>query len=399
MAGATVGTSESPVSRVGPANLRLRLRDSEVPLGFVQRGNEVYLVGRDRGARWPVALLREGEADLDLGARTVRGRAQLVVDPAERTRILEMFRVEYGDRQFERWYARPARVLRVTVGEASPGPESPEHYREWLSAEFDNVADDYDRHITGNRMNRLLRDRSIALLRERFRGSHQLLEIGCGSGMETLPLAREGHEILCVDISERMLEVVRQKARRDGISERLRTRRLSAGELGRLTAEVGTGAFDGAYSTYGAMNCEEDLEPVAPALHALLRAGGRFVAGVYNRWCGVELVGYGLTGRFGRAFGRAAQPVLVGSSRFCVDVFAYSPATFERIFRRAFVREEVRAVPSILPPSDLTAYAETFSRRFEILDGWDRRLGRRWPFSQLGDHFLMVLARRDAIAA
>jgi SAM-dependent methyltransferase len=378
-----------------PTSLELRLSEGAVPLGFVHEADEVYLVGRERSARWPVEVLREGTAEFAISGLHLRGSAELISDPNEKQRILGLFRAKYGDERYERWYGNPARVLRVRLGPSPPPATAEERYHGWLAAEFDNVADDYDRHILGNRINRLLRDRSLAELRSTFSRAHRLLEIGCGSGMETLPLLREGHEILCVDISERMLEVVRQKARKDGVAERLRTERSSAGAIGQLLRELGPGAFDGAYSTYGALNCEVDLGPIPPALHGLVNPGGRFVAGVYNSWCAFELLGYSLTGQFGRAVGRLDRPVRVGSSRFCVDIFAHSVSTFARTFAPWFVPVRTAAVPVLLPPSDLAGYAEKFARGFDRLDRWDRAVATRWPFRFLGDHFLMTLRRSD----
>jgi len=369
----------------------LILPDRNVPLGFVGNGDVVYLVGGDRSARWPVELLRQGCAMLSISDRTVGGSAELITDPVERQGILDRFREKYGTEQYARWYGSPARVLRIRLGAPRPPAGVGERYYGWIASEFDNIADDYDRHILGNRINRLLRDRSLTELRRAFGRAPRLLEIGCGSGMETLPLLAEGHEVFCVDISERMLEVVRQKARKEGVFERLQTAQLAAAELPRFLEQVGPAAFDGAYSTYGAMNCESDLSPIPPALHELLRPGGRFVAGVYNRWCAFELLGYSLTGRFDRAFGRAGRPVRVGSSRFCVDVYAHSPPTFERTFAPWFVRERLAAAPVLLPPSDLVAYAERFQRHFAALDRWDQAIAARWPFSLLGDHFLLTL--------
>jgi SAM-dependent methyltransferase len=376
-------------------NLQLILASGPVPLGFVRQAEDVYLVGRERSARWPVEVLRTGSALLEISGRRTQGSVELLVDPSARAQVLDRFRLKYGTRRYERWYGHPARVLRVRVGRAGPAPDSDGRYYGWLSAEFDNVADEYDRHILGNRINRLLRDRSLAELRGAFARAPYLLEIGCGSGMETLPLLTEGHEVYCIDISERMLEVVRQKARRDGLSERLHTQRLAAGSISHLRTELGPAAFDGAYSTYGALNCEADLAPIPPALHGLIRPEGRFVAGVYNRWCAFELLGYSLTGQFHRAFGRSGRPVRVGSSRFCVDVFAHSAPDFERTFAPFFVRERVAAVPVLLPPSDLVGYAEKFGAGFDRLDRWDRALGARWPFRLLGDHFLMTFRRTE----
>ena len=384
-------------SDVDGHSLRIQTTGGEVPLGFVREGARLYLIARERSARWPVTILREGEVEVDLPDGRQRGAPQLVVDPDQREEILSKFRAKYGPDQYRRWYEHPARVIRVDL--AAPGVpraiEGPgtDRYFGWLSAEFDNVADDYDRHILGNRMNRWLRDRSLAWLRQRFRGRPRVLEIGCGSGMETLPLLLEGHRLTCIDISERMLAVVRAKAERQGVGDRLTTRRMRASDLPKLRDELGDAAFDAAYSTYGALNCEPDLSRLPGALHGLLVPGGPFVAGVYNRWCLFELAGYGLTLQGGRAFGRRRNPIPVGASRFCVDVYAHSPSDFRRLFAEGFRVERVEGVPVLLPPSDLTGYAERFARHFGVLGAADAWLGARWPLSELGDHFLMTLER------
>ena len=386
MAGATAETADS---------LQLRTPGGWVSLGFVHEPETIYLVARSRAAQWPIELLRTGRAELHLPDRRAVGTPHLVSEPENRGRILDLFREKYGPEKFARWYDHPARVLRVSLsGGAGPtGAGSPAYYS-WLEAEFDNVAEDYDHHITGNRMNRLLRDRSLAIFRRRFVRCHRLIEIGCGSGMETLPLLETGHEVLAIDISSRMLATVRQKAQRAGVGERLKTRRLAARELHRLVEEGSSGSFDAAYSTYGALNCEPDLSSIPPSLAKLLVPGAPFVAGVYNRWCLFELAGYSLSLQPGLAFSRRSNPVPVGASRFCVDVYAYSAREFIELFRPQFQLEAVEGVPVFLPPSNLTGYAERFSRHFDRLAAWDARLGRHWPFSRLGDHFLMTYTRR-----
>jgi SAM-dependent methyltransferase len=381
-------------------HLELTTSRGTVPLGFVADGPSIYLVARERSARWPVVALREGSARVRLGGADARGPVTLLVDPVVKREVLERFRAKYGEAQFARWYDRPSRILRLdrTAGSTAEAPAATD-YVEWLTAEFDNIADEYDHHILDNPINRLLRNRSLAQLRPTFRSAPLLLEIGCGSGTETLPLLEEGHEILCVDISARMLDVVRTKARAAGVSERLSTRVLRASEIGALVRDVGPGRFDGGYSTYGALNCEGDLGPIPPALHELLGPGSRFVAGVFNRWCLTEAVGYTLAGHPRRALGRTQNPVRVGSSRFCIDVWAYSAAEIERRFAPWFRQVRLEAVTSLLPSSELAVYVGKFSRRFDRLAAWDRAWGSRWPLRRLGDHFLATFVRSEPAGA
>jgi SAM-dependent methyltransferase len=374
-----------------PQVLQLETARGPVSLGFVRQGPEIYLVARERSAAWPIEVLRAGAATVRIAGGPLAGTASLVTDRSEQDRILGLFRDQYGPERFARWYERPARVLTVRLSEPMPaaGPADGRYYG-WLEAEFDNVADDYDHHITGNRMNRLLRDRSLAHLRTLFRGSRHLLEIGCGSGMETMPLLREGHEILAVDISQRMLDVVRQKAHQEGLDEQIRFLRLRARDLDEVSKGYGTGSFDGVYSTYGALNCEPDLRFLPGALSHLLRSNAAFVAGVYNRWCLFEIIGYSATGQWGRAFGRRSNPVPVGSSRFCIDVYAHSVRDFTDLLGDLFQIVRIEGVPVVLPPSDLTLYSEKYARHFDRLARWDSALGRAWPLNHLGDHFLLT---------
>jgi SAM-dependent methyltransferase len=374
-------------------SLRLHGPQGPVPLGFVHERQVVFLVARSRSALWPVDLLRTGRVELGLPEGTVAGTPTLVTTPVERDRVLALFRSKYGPEAYERWYENPARVIRVSLdgGGAVGGPGSPAYYA-WLEAEFDNVADDYDHHITGNRINLLLRNRSLAVLKDRFRDCPRILEIGCGSGMETLPLLEGGHRVTAVDISARMLATVRRKAEQAHVIDRLTTREMPARDL-RTLADEGA-EFDAAFSTYGALNCEPDLAGIPAALSRVMRPGAPFVTAVYNRWCLFELAGYSLSLQPRRAMGRRTNPVRVGASRFCVDVYAHSVSEFERLFGPLFRLERLEAVPVLLPPSDLVGYANRFDRHFERLAAWDAALGRHWPLNRLGDHFLMTWTRR-----
>jgi SAM-dependent methyltransferase len=366
-----------------------------VPLGFVTEGHRLYLAAREAAARWPIDILRAGHASAALpGGTEVHGRVRLVTEPEERGRVLARFRSRYGPESFLRWYDHPARVLCVDP-DVNPGSQTRDAYDEWIESEFDSIAAEYDHHILGNPVNRLLRDRSLEWLRSVFATSRSLLEIGCGSGIETLSLLGDGHEVTAVDVSTRMLDVVRRKARDAGAAERLRVVHLRARDIAQLTKQTGATTFDGAYSTYGALNCEPDLRPVVEGVGQLLPPGRVFVAGVYNRWCAFETAAYAVTLQFGRSVGRWRNPVRVGTSRFCVDVYAFSAPEFRRLWAPEFSLVRVEGVPVVVPPSDLSPYVQKLSRHFEGWARWDRLLGRRWPLNYLGDHFLMTLVRRS----
>jgi len=265
-----------------------------------------------------------------------------------------------------------------------------------LQAAFDGVAEQYDQHILGNPINTWLRNVSISTLQQLFRPGSTVLEIGCGTGTETLKLARHGVKVLACDISGKMLEVLERKAKLEGLDDRVFTLHCRADGLKKGVHSSGFDKFDGAYSTYGAINTEPRLDDLFRDLHDLLKEDGILVLGVWNKYCLYETLGYLFRGRPDLAFARLRNPVPIGRSRFCVASNAYSIASLGKHVASFFKLESILGVVIILPPSNLTRYLPrgrwlTFFKRLDL------RLGRIFPFNRLGDHFLAVYTARGEI--
>jgi ubiquinone/menaquinone biosynthesis C-methylase UbiE len=57
-----------------------------------------------------------------------------------------------------------------------------------------------------------------ARLPKLFKGTDRVLEIGAGTGIFTIPIARQCHEVTAVDISRNMLDTLERKAAAEGIT-------------------------------------------------------------------------------------------------------------------------------------------------------------------------------------
>jgi SAM-dependent methyltransferase len=79
--------------------------------------------------------------------------------------------------------------------------------RQLLRTTFEEVADLYDRARPEYPAS--LFDDLVTLCG--LAGGGRILEIGCGTGQATLPLARRGLEIVCVELGERLAELARRK--------------------------------------------------------------------------------------------------------------------------------------------------------------------------------------------
>jgi SAM-dependent methyltransferase len=278
----------------------------------------------------------------------------------------------------------------------NPSPNA--HYSQ-VSRAFDQAAQNYDALYQTNPVMAWMRRESLAALRATFPSGGRLLEIGCGTGDEALALGRDGFRVVATDISPAMIEAAQAKTGPD--TGDVAWRVLPAGQLAGLIEVYGAGSFDGAYASFGALNCEPDLAPVAGVLAGLLRPGAPLVCSVMNRWCAWE-IGWGLVHLQPRqAFRRLKRGWLdaglaAPGERLSVPTRYYSPGSFARPFAPAFRVERVRGLPVLLPPPYLGHLLDRYPATFARLEGLERRVRDRWPFSGLGDHTLLVLVREEA---
>ncbi len=257
---------------------------------------------------------------------------------------------------------------------------------------FDAVAPDYD-GPTGN--NELIQRLRLPLYREvtaRFPPGSRLLDLGGGTGLDAAYLAKRGYEIVVVDWSPAMVERTRARVLAAGLAHRVRAEVIGIHELERLGPE----RFAGIYSNLGPLNCVPDLAEVAVACARRLEPGGHLVASVIGRLCPWEIAFYLGRGKRHLAFRRFQREALpVGLGQHTVWTRYYTPREFARAFAGRFDAIGYRALGLVLPPPYLLRWYRALGP-FRPFVGWlDDRLGALPLARDLGDHFLMVLRKRE----
>ncbi|WP_188680568.1 class I SAM-dependent methyltransferase [Thermogymnomonas acidicola] len=356
-----------------------------IPLVYVREGGSVF-IGASRGnEEWFRQVMLSGSALLDLNGKRVRMRATLVSDPDERRVVEGLFRACFPDR-FSMWFSERTKWVAMSEGAQGEGG-----YLPWVRDEFDAIAWDYDRHIYGNWINSYLRERSLGVLSGIVRPGMRVLDIGPGTGTETIPVLEMGAEVTAVDISAGMLTVLRSKAESRGLASRLRCLNGPAGYV--LSDLAGKGeTFDLVYSTYGALNCEPDLRSVALNIRDCLKEGGMCFISVYNRFCLSEAIASVLRMKVSRVVDRSRRYIPLGHSRFCVDIFSYSLAEVLSCFREHFRVERVFAVPALIPPSDFAASLDGMVDKGR-LKKIDAAVSGLPLIRALGDHTAVLMRR------
>lgn len=340
---------------------------------------------------WVLNVKKTPTVDLYLASGAhYRGTTRVKLISDLRDPILSIFTRKYGTETVRRWYFGQLMYVEIELEPRGGSANLAQIVYDDLETAFDGVAEDYDRHIYGNPVNSWLRTVSVETMTRVFVPGTIVLEIGCGTGTETLSLARLGVKVIASDLSGKMLRVLMRKAHEQGVEKNVVPLHCTAPKLAEKIRGLGYTRLDGAYSTYGAINTEPDLPGLVRNLRTLLKEESPLLLGVWNKYCAYEIFGYLARASPGMAFARLRNPVPIGKSRFCVATNAFSVRSLDSLLNPSFRRRETIGVVVSLPPSNLTKYLPRGKRLLRGLERFDNFLGRTFPFDRLGDHFLAL---------
>ena len=104
-----------------------------------------------------------------------------------------------------------------------------------------------------------------------------VIDLGCGTGRLTLPLAAAGNAVEALDHSPAMLAQLRRKLARQPseVRRRVRVREADLAEVGSAMGQAGAGLTLFGYNTFGALLDARTQQACLAQLHASLRPGGR----------------------------------------------------------------------------------------------------------------------------
>ncbi|KUN20316.1 ubiquinone biosynthesis methyltransferase UbiE [Streptomyces corchorusii] len=152
-----------------------------------------------------------------------------------------------------------------------------EQQKDQVRSVYRRVAEEYDERIPGlGPCDELFTTTEHRFLLEKIRPGERVLDIGCGTGRFTVPMAELGAQVSGLDLSEAMLEVAAGKLR-----ERNLTADLREGDMAHMPFP--DGSFDTVTSMLALMHLPlEDRPAVFAEVHRVLRPGGRMLLGVKN---------------------------------------------------------------------------------------------------------------------
>ena len=157
----------------------------------------------------------------------------------------------------------------------------------WDYAHERHIADEYDTFHAGHPLLEI--DRTLVLERAarlRANRSDELpiaIDLGCGTGRVSIPLAEQGWRVLGIDLSSSMLEQVQTKRYRDPITaKRVGLVRGNLAQLSFLQARSVDLAFC-LYSSLGMVRGRSHRQTMLKHVQQALRPGGECIVHVHNR--------------------------------------------------------------------------------------------------------------------
>ena len=222
----------------------------------------------------------------------------------------------------------------------------------------------------------------------------RVLELGGGTGEDAAWLARRGHRILLTDPSPKMVALAGAKLAPLGS----RAEVAAAEELETFAERhlaTGAGAFDAVFSNFAALNCVEDLAPVARGLARLVKPGGAAILVLFGVLSPGDVLVEFLRGRPRQAlrrFHRGACPARLGGQTFSVRY--HRAKEVNHAFAPWFRPVRRVGIGVFVPPSAAEPWISQHPHLLRGLEMLDRIAGR--PLAPLGDHILYHLERTDA---
>lgn len=266
---------------------------------------------------------------------------------------------------------------------------------------FDRLAPDYDALAEGE-IFRLLRRRTHAVFLRWLPSGCRVLEIGCGTGLDTSFLVAHGMRVVACDPSEAMVSRTLSRLATDGGLDRATVMPCGLQDLEPfLTALNEEEGFDGIVSNFGALNCVERLEPLGTLAARILRPGGALILGLMGRHCAVETMYFTLRKRRDLARRRRAPgAVVVSVAGIDVPTFYHRVNEVRTAMGPDFDLEATTGIGVAVPPPYLESRWQTLPAALrDTIAGLDRAIAAWPPFNRLGDHLLLQFTKRRSAHA
>ena len=251
------------------------------------------------------------------------------------------------------------------------------------SAFFDDI---YEHNAINLWMRNKARNEALKFLK----AGDNMLELNCGTGIDTMFFAQKGFTVHATDNADGMLKHVSEKVASYGMQNNITVQKCSFNDL----SQLGGRKFDYIFSNFSGLNCTDDLAKVLRDIDTVLQPGGTFTFVIMPRVCPWELL-MALKGNFKTAFRRFKKN---GTSAHIEGVYFrcyyYNPSYVLKNIGSNFELLSLAGLASFVPPPFMENFPEHHPRLFRILEKIENAVCKRAPFTSWCDQYAITMRKK-----
>lgn len=256
-----------------------------------------------------------------------------------------------------------------------------------VSEAFSQQSDVFDNVYKNNLLSEYMRAKFRTELLQHLPAKAHILELNCGTGMDTIFLTQKGYSIVAIDNAPGMLQQLKGKIEGTELADKISVQQCNFEHLEQLQPQT----FDHIYSNFSGLNCTPKLDQVLLSLKPLLRKGGKVSLVIMPKVCPWEIIML-LKGKFKTAFRRFSPN---GATAHIEGVhfttWYYNPSFVLRTLRNDYNLLSLKGISIAVPPPFIEHFVERHPRLFRFLCRIDSRIEKYFPFTYCCDQYMITL--------
>lgn len=249
----------------------------------------------------------------------------------------------------------------------------------------------FDKYEEQNDILKWMRSVTRRHVMKHLRKEDRILELNAGTGLDAVYFVENGYKIDAIDISEGMIEKLKQKIDAFNLQDKISCEILSFTELNKLYGQ----SYNYIFSNFGGLNCVDDLSKVTKHFRKLLNPDGRVTLVIMPPICPWEIALI-LKGNLRTAFRRLYKNGIdanIEGVKF--QTFYHSYSDIKKAMGKDFRLIELQGLASISPPPYMENFPKRHRKLHRSLCSIDERISNYFPFNKWADHIIATFQLRN----